>query len=311
VTRYLLFRLADAIPTILLVLTLVFIAMRILPGDPAIAALGDNATAEQLQLFRERMGLNAPLWQQYINFVIGTLSLDFGRSVMTDQPVLGLIAYNLPYTIELTIVAMIMGVIVGVPFGVWAATHRNGLPDSAMRGFSLFGYAIPDFYLGALLLITFALNLGWFPINGGGTGFIDRMHHVFLPALTLALVKAAFIGRLTRTSLLEVMGRDYVRTARAKGARETRVIYRHGLRNALLPLTTGLGLSMLATLSGSVAIELVFNRPGIGKLLISAIAERDYGVIQGGVVVFAMFVVLINLAMDLIYIVVDPRIRVK
>ena len=137
------------------------------------------------------------------------------------------------------------------------------------------------------------------------------MHHVFLPALTLALVKAAFIGRLTRTSLLEVMGRDYVRTARAKGARETRVIYRHGLRNALLPLTTGLGLSMLATLSGSVAIELVFNRPGIGKLLISAIAERDYGVIQGGVVVFAMFVVLINLAMDLIYIVVDPRIRVK
>ncbi|MBB3562466.1 peptide/nickel transport system permease protein [Rhizobium sp. BK512] len=310
-TRYLLFRLADAIPTILLVLTLVFIAMRILPGDPAIAALGDNATAEQLQLFRERMGLNAPLWQQYINFVIGTLSLDFGRSVMTDQPVLGLIAYNLPYTIELTIVAMIMGVVVGVPFGVWAATHRNGLPDSAMRGFSLFGYAIPDFYLGALLLITFALNLGWFPINGGGTGFIDRMHHVFLPALTLALVKAAFIGRLTRTSLLEVMGRDYVRTARAKGARETRVIYRHGLRNALLPLTTGLGLSMLATLSGSVAIELVFNRPGIGKLLISAIAERDYGVIQGGVVVFAMFVVLINLAMDLIYIVVDPRIRVK
>jgi len=306
-----LFRLADAIPTILLVLTLVFIAMRILPGDPAIAALGDNATAEQLQLFRERMGLNAPLWQQYINFVIGTLSLDFGRSVMTDQPVLGLIAYNLPYTIELTIVAMIMGVVVGVPFGVWAATHRNGLPDSAMRGFSLFGYAIPDFYLGALLLITFALNLGWFPINGGGTGFIDRMHHVFLPALTLALVKAAFIGRLTRTSLLEVMGRDYVRTARAKGARETRVIYRHGLRNALLPLTTGLGLSMLATLSGSVAIELVFNRPGIGKLLISAIAERDYGVIQGGVVVFAMFVVLINLAMDLIYIVVDPRIRVK
>jgi ABC-type dipeptide/oligopeptide/nickel transport system permease component len=311
VTRYLLFRLADAIPTILLVLTLVFIAMRILPGDPAIAALGDNATAEQLQLFRERMGLNAPLWQQYINFVIGTLSLDFGRSAMTDQPVLGLIAYNLPYTIELTIVAMIMGVVVGVPFGVWAATHRNGLPDSAMRGFSLFGYAIPDFYLGALLLITFALNLGWFPINGGGTGFIDRMHHVFLPALTLALVKAAFIGRLTRTSLLEVMGRDYVRTARAKGARETRVIYRHGLRNALLPLTTGLGLSMLATLSGSVAIELVFNRPGIGKLLISAIAERDYGVIQGGVVVFAMFVVLINLAMDLIYIVVDPRIRVK
>jgi peptide/nickel transport system permease protein len=311
VARYLLFRLADAIPTILLVLTLVFIAMRILPGDPAIAALGDMATAEQLQLFRERMGLDAPLWQQYINFVIGVFRLDLGKSLMSNQPVLGLIAYNLPYTIELTLVAVVMGVAVGVPFGVWAATNRNKAPDSAMRGFSLLGYAVPDFYLGALLLITFSLNLGWFPINGGGTGFIDRMHHVFLPALTLALVKAAFIGRLTRTSLLEVLGRDYVRTARAKGARETRVIYRHGLRNALLPLTTGLGLSTLATLSGSVAIELVFNRPGIGKLLINAISERDYAVIQGGVVVFAMFVVVINLLMDLVYIVVDPRIRVK
>ena len=145
---------------------------------------------------------------------------------------------------------MVMGVAAGVPLGVLAATNRNKLPDSGVRVFSLIGYAIPDFYLGALLLIVFALNLGWFPINGGGEGFVDRMHHIFLPALTLALVKAAFIGRLTRTSLLEVLGKDYIRTARAKGAREPRVIYRHGLRNALLPLTTGLGLSLLATLSG-------------------------------------------------------------
>jgi ABC-type dipeptide/oligopeptide/nickel transport system permease component len=309
--RYLLLRLLDAVPTVLLVLTLVFIAMRILPGDPAIAALGDMATADQLAAFREKMGLNAPLWLQYIHFVINACRLDFGQSLMTNQPVLGLIVYNLPYTIELTLVAMIMGTVVGVPFGVLAATHRNGAPDSGMRVFSLMGYAVPDFYLGALLLIVFALNLGWFPINGGGTGFIDRLYHDFLPALTLALVKAAFIGRLTRTSLLEVLGKDYVRTARAKGARETRVIYRHGLRNALLPLTTGMGLSLLTTLSGSVAIEMVFNRPGIGKLLINAIAERDYAVIQGGVIVFAMVVVLVNLAMDLLYIVVDPRVRVK
>jgi len=309
--KYLLLRLLDAIPTVFLVLLLVFIAMRILPGDPAVAALGDMATPEQLALFRERMGLNDPLWLQFINFVKGVLTLDFGTSMMSNQSVLGLILYNLPYTIELTIVAMLMGIIMGVPLGVLAATNRNKAPDSAVRGFSLIGYAIPDFYLGALLLITFALNLGWFPINGGGEGFLGRMYHVFLPALTLAFVKAAFIGRLTRTSLLEVLSKDYVRTARAKGAKETRVIYRHGLRNALLPLTTGLGLSMLSTLSGSVAIELVFNRPGIGKLLISAISERDYAVIQGGVVVFAMFVVLINLLMDLLYIVVDPRIRMQ
>jgi ABC-type dipeptide/oligopeptide/nickel transport system permease component len=309
--RYVLIRLLDSIPTILLVLTLVFIAMRILPGDPAIAALGDMATAEQLAAFRERMGLNAPLWVQYLEFVRNMLTLDFGRSLINGREVIDLIVYNLPYTIELTIASVFLGVIVGVPFGVWAATNPNAPPDAALRGFSLVGYAVPDFYLGALLLITFALNLGWFPINGGGEGFVDRMYHIFLPALTLAFIKAAFLGRLTRTALLEVLGKDYVRTARAKGAGETRVIYRHGLRNALLPLTTGLGLSTLTALSGSVAIELVFNRPGIGKLLISAIAERDYAVIQAGVTVFALFVVLINLLMDLAYVLVDPRIRVK
>lgn len=309
--RYLLIRLADAIPTIFLVLTLVFIAMRILPGDPALAALGDNALPEQIAEFREKMGLNVPLWQQYFNFLGGVLTLDLGNSLLKNTPVITLIAQNLPYTIELTLVAMSIGIVAGIPLGVVAATNRNKLPDSGVRVFSLIGYAIPDFYLGALLLITFSLNLGWFPINGAGDGFIDRMYHVFLPALTLAFVKAAFLGRLTRTSLLEVFGKDYVRTARAKGAKESRVIYRHGLRNALLPITTGLGLSLLATLSGSVAIELVFNRPGIGRLLISAIAERDYAVIQGGVLVFAMFVVLINLMMDLVYVVVDPRVRVK
>lgn len=309
--RYLLLRLADAIPTIFLVLTLVFIAMRILPGDPALAALGDNALPDQIAEFREKMGLNVPLWQQYLNFLGGVLTLDFGRSLLSNTPVLTLIAQNLPYTIELTLVAMAMGIVAGVPLGVVAATNRNKTPDSGVRVFSLIGYAIPDFYLGALLLITFSLNLGWFPINGAGEGFVDRLYHVFLPALTLAFVKAAFLGRLTRTSLLEVFGRDYIRTARAKGAKENRVIYRHGLRNALLPITTGLGLSLLSTLSGSVAIELVFNRPGIGRLLISAIAERDYAVIQGGVLVFAMFVVLINLMMDLVYVVVDPRVKVQ
>ena len=309
--RNLLMRLLDAVPTVFLVLLLVFFAMRILPGDPALAALGDMATPQQLAILREQMGLNDPLWLQFINFVKGVLTLDFGTSTSNGRAVIDLIAYNLPFTIELTIVAMLMGIIAGVPLGVVAATNRNKWPDASVRVFSLIGYAIPDFYLGALLLIVFALNLGWFPINGGGVGFADRMYHAFLPALTLALVKAAFIGRLTRTSLLEVLGKDFIRTAKAKGAKDSRIIYRHGLRNALLPITTGLGLSLLATLSGSVAIEMVFNRPGVGKLLVNAIAERDYAVIQGGVVVFAMFVVVINLIMDLVYIVVDPRIRVQ
>lgn len=304
-------RLVDAVPTVLLVLTLVFVALRLLPGDPALVVLGEYATQDQLALFRRQMGLDVPLWQQYFAFLRNMLMLDFGTSLVNQTPVIQLIRENLPYTIELTLVATGMGLVFGIPLGVAAAVNRNRWQDRSARVFSLVGYAIPDFYLGALLLIVFALNLGWFPINGGGAGFWDRMYHVFLPALTLAMVKTAFIGRLTRTSMLEVLGRDYVRTARAKGAREPRVIYRHGLRNALLPVTTGLGLSLLATLSGSVAIELVFNRPGIGEVLISAIAKRDYPVIQAGVVVFAFFVVAVNLLVDLAYAVVDPRIRVK
>jgi peptide/nickel transport system permease protein len=309
--QFLLRRLFDAAPTVLLVLTLVFVAMRILPGDPALAALGDNALPEQLAAFREQFGLNKPLWRQYLDFLAGVLTFDLGRSLLHNQPVVSLLAHALPYTVELTIVATFIGVAIGVPLGVLAATRRNKLPDSGVRLFSLVGYAVPDFYLGALLLIVFSLNLGLFPISGGGVGFWDRMHHIMLPAITLAFLKAAFIGKLTRTSLLEVFGKDYVRTARAKGAREGRVIYRHALRNALLPLTTGLGISLLATLSGSVAVELVFNRPGLGTLLIGAISERDYAVIQGGIIVFALLVVFVNLLIDLLYIAVDPRLRVQ
>lgn len=309
--RYLLSRLLDAIPTVFLVLTLVFIAMRILPGDPALAVLGASADDGQLEVFRERMGLNDPLWLQYVKFLGDAVRLDFGRSLMSNVPISRLIANNLPHTIYLTLTSVVMGLVLGIPLGVYAATQRNKPPDSGLRLYSLIGYAIPDFYLAAVLLVVFSLNLGWFPINGEGQGFWDGLHHIFLPALTLAMLKSAFLGRLTRTSLLEVLGRDYVRTARAKGAREKRVIYRHGLRNAMLPLSTGIGISILATLSGSVAIELVFNRPGIGRLLIDAIAQRDYPVIQAGVTMFALFVILVNLAMDIVYVFVDPRIRMK
>jgi ABC-type dipeptide/oligopeptide/nickel transport system permease component len=304
-------KLLDAIPTVLLVLTLVFVALRILPGDPAVVALGDYATPEQLALFRQQTGLDAPLWQQYLVFLWNVARFDFGTSLISHQPVLQTIGENLPYTIELTLAATIIGTLLGLPFGVIAAVRRNRWPDTGMRIFSLVGYAIPDFYLGALLLIAFALNLGWFPINGGGDGFVDGLYHLVLPAVTLAMVKIAFLGRLTRTSLLEVLSKDYIRTARAKGASRHAIVYKHGLRNALLPVITGLGLSVLATFSGSVAVELVFNRPGIGAILINAISERDYPLIQGGVVIFALSVVLVNFLVDIAYVLVDPRIRGK
>ncbi|PRX04702.1 UNVERIFIED_ORG: peptide/nickel transport system permease protein [Martelella mediterranea] len=309
--RYFMLRVLDAVPTVFLVLTLVFLALRILPGDPAVAILGDMAQPEALAAFRERFGLNDPLPVQYWSFVTDMLTLDLGASLASGHAVSELILTNLGYTLELTVAAVLIGVLLGVPAGVMAAVNRNRAPDNGFRLFSLLGYAIPDFYLGALLLIVFSLGLGWFPISGAGEGFLDRLHHLVLPAVTLALIKIAFIGRLTRTSLLEMLGRDFVRTARSKGARERRVIYRHALRNALLPLSTGLGLSLLSTLSGAVAVEMVFNRPGLGRLLITAITERDYPVVQAGVIMFAAFVVIVNLLMELVYVLIDPRLRVQ
>jgi peptide/nickel transport system permease protein len=309
--KYIGIRILDAVPTVVLVLSLVFIALRLLPGDPAQVVLGDNATAAQLALFRHQMGLDIPLWRQYLTFMYNVATLHFGTSLINNVPIGQLLAVNLPYTIQLTIAATVVGVALGIPLGVASARHRGQAIDDATRVFALLGYAIPDFYLGAIFLIYLSLDVGLFPINGTGTGFFDQMHHLVLPALTLGLVKAAFLSRLTRSSLLDVLSKDYVRTARAKGARERRVIYRHALRNALLPVITGLGLSILATLSGSVAIELVFGRPGIGNMLIGAVETRDYPVVQAGIIVFSLFVVLVNLVVDLVAIAVDPRIRAR
>ena len=309
--RYVVLRIVDAVPTLLLVLTLVFLALRLLPGDPALVALGQNATADQLVLFRAKLGLDAPLWQQYVTFILNVVRLHFGTSYMNNAPIGTLLMDNLPYTVELAVAATILGVLIGMPLGVVSAIRLGHAIDYGARMFALLGFTVPDFYLGALLLIGLSLNLGLFPINGGGDGgVVDNLYHLVLPALTLGLIMAAFVSRLTRSTLLEVLGRDYVRTARAKGAREPRVIYRHALRNALLPVATGLGLSILSTLSGSVAIEVIFGRPGLGSMLINGIETRDYPVIQADLIVFSIFVVLVNLVMDLLNVFIDPRIRV-
>ena len=303
-------RIVDAIPTMLLVLTLVFLALRLLPGDPALVALGDNATPDQLALFRAKLGLDVPLWQQYITFILNVVRLHFGNSYMNSAPIGELLQENLPYTIELAAAATVVGVFIGMPLGVISATRRGRAADYGSRLFALLGFAVPDFYLGALFLIFLSLDLGLFPINGGGEGIIDNLWHLILPALTLGMIMAAFISRLTRSTLLEVLARDYVRTARAKGAREPRVIFRHALRNALLPVATGLSLSILSTLSGSVAIEVIFGRPGLGSMLINGIETRDYPIIQADLIVFSLFVVIVNLVMDLLNVLIDPRIRV-
>lgn len=307
--RFVIRRLIDAVPTALLVLTLVFLAMRLLPGDPALAVLGDFAGEAEIAKLRERMGLNAPLWQQYLQFLGNTVQGDFGRSLVNNVPIGALLARHLPYTIELTIAATLIGMAIGIPIGILSAVRRNAVIDYVARLFALTGFSVPDFYLGSILLIVFALWLGWFPIMGGGEGFVDGLYHLFLPALTLGLIKAAFITRLTRSAMLEVLRRDYIRTARSKGIRESLVLYKHALRNAMIPVATGLGIYTLSTLSGSIAIELVFSRPGLGQLLIGAVSSRDYPMIQAGLVVFSLFVVVVNMATDLLCAAIDPRIR--
>ena len=307
--RYIIGRLIDAIPTALFVLTLVFLAMRLLPSDPATAVLGDVAGPEQIAALREKLGLNEPLWRQYLDFLVNTVQGDFGRSLVNNVPIGKLLAKHLPYTIELTVAATIIGVVIGIPIGILSAIRRNKPIDYIARIFALTGFSVPDFYFGAILLIVFSLGLGWFPIMGGGETFAERLYYLVLPSMTLGLIKAAFVTRLTRSALLEVLRRDYVRTARSKGIPEWLVLYKHALRNALIPVTTGLGIYTLATLGGSIAIELVFSRPGLGQLLIGAISSRDYAMVQAGLVVFSLFVVLVNLVTDLLYAVIDPRIR--
>jgi peptide/nickel transport system permease protein len=275
---YLAQRAVDAALTVWLVLTLVFFAMRVLPGDPAVAALGDQATADQLAAFRAAMGLNAPLITQYGHFLWDMLRLDFGRSFRTDESIGGLLAAALPYTLQLAGAALVVGAALGIPAGVVAATQRGRAADYLARGLSLIGLCMPEFYLGALLLIVFALRLDLFPIMGGGTGPLDRLHHLVLPAVTLGLVMAAFTARLTRASLLEVLKRDFIRTARAAGLPERSVIWHSALRNALIPVVTGFGIYILTMLSGSISIELVFARPGLGTTLVSGILARDYPV---------------------------------
>ena len=302
-------RAIDAALTVWLVLTLVFFAMRVLPGDPAIAALGDQATSDQLDAFRALMGLNDPLGVQYLRFLWEMLRLDFGQSFRTTEPIGGLLAAALPFTLELATAALLVGAVIGVPAGVVAATQRGKAADYVARVLSLIGLCMPEFYLGALLLIVFALRLDLFPIMGGGGAPLDRLHHLVLPALTLGLVMAAFTARLTRSSLLEVLKRDFIHTARATGIAERSVIWHSALRNALIPVVTGFGLYILTMLSGSISIELVFARPGLGTMLVSGILARDYPVVQAGLVVFAFFVVAVNLAMDLLYAAIDPRIR--
>jgi ABC-type dipeptide/oligopeptide/nickel transport system permease component len=304
-------RLLLAIPTMLVVITVIFFSVRGLGGDPAIAILGDRATPQALETLRERLGLNMPLWRQYTSFLWNLVHGDLGRDLRTDQPVAELFKRAVPYTIDLAIWATVIGILIGVPTGILAALKWNTPLDFVGRFVGILGFSFPTFYLSIILLFIFSLTLKWFPMIGGGefSNLADRAYHLFLPALSLGLIKSAFVMRLTRSSMLNVLHEDYVTTARSKGLREAIVIYKHALRNSLIPVVTMIALYLAVTIGGSIEVEIVFNRPGLGKFLIGAIQERNYPVIQSGLIILAMLVVIVNLITDLSYALIDPRIK--
>jgi ABC-type dipeptide/oligopeptide/nickel transport system permease component len=308
--RYLATRLVLAIPTFLAVLTLVFFIIRVIPGDPATAALGDYASEEAVERMRERMGLNAPLYVQYFRFLADLARGNLGVSLITGNSINEQVIKVLPYTLELTLSAVLVGTILGVPIGIYTAVRRNSISDYLGRIFSLAGLSVPAFYLGILIMVLFALKFKLFPAVGGGdlSDWRDNLSHLVLPALTLGLIMTASVTRLTRSAMLNVLQEDYVRTARSKGLAERVTILRHALRAALVPIVSIVGIWTANLIADSVLTETVFARPGLGKMLVGAILQRDYTALQSVMVVYTAFIVIVNLITDLIYSLVDPRI---
>ncbi len=309
--RLILRRLLLAIPTLIIVITIIFIIVRVIPGDPAQAALGDQASAEAVTALRDELGLNKSLWGQYVDYMGGLLQGDLGKSLITRNSAWEQIRFVLPYTIELTIASIILALVLGVPTGVITAIKRNTWIDYVGRILSLIGLSAPAFYIGILLIYFFSANLGWFPAIGAGTFSEpgDNLKALVLPAITLGLVETAYVARMTRSVMLNVLSEDYVRTARAKGLTERTVMAKHALRAGLVPIVSLVGLFTIGLIGSSVLTEEVFGRPGLGKLMIGATKQRDYTLLQAIMVVYALIIVIVNIVVDLVYTMVDPRVR--
>jgi ABC-type dipeptide/oligopeptide/nickel transport system permease component len=332
--KYVVRRLLVAVPMLLGAMSIVFFAMRILPGDPCVAMMGDQATTDALSDCTKNLGLNRPLAVQYVDYLWRSAQLDFGQSLRQGYPVSEYIARMFPHTLVLVLASAVVAALVGIPIGILSALkRRNPLIDYPLRIIALLGLSMPVFWLGILLLIVFSLRLDVFPLIGGGdldgvihmikTGEVftsprdflaavgDVMYHLALPAFALGFTLAAYVSRLSRSAMLEVISQDYIRTARAKGQAERAVVYKHAFRNMMVPLLTIIGLFVAVALTGTVLTETVFTRPGLGKMLVDAIGARDYPLAQGAITVFTMIIITVNLAVDMLYAVVDPRITYR
>jgi peptide/nickel transport system permease protein len=301
---YILKRVLQMIPTLIGVSILCFVIIHSVPGDPANLIAGVDATAEEIQIVKERLGLDRPLYEQYGSYVWNLLQGDMGTSLRSDRPVAEEIMARFPNTIMLTLLSIVIMVIVGLFAGIISATRPNSLRDNATMMFSLFGISMPVFWSGIMLILVFSYYLQWLP-SGGSTQF----KHYILPALALGLSSSAVLARLTRSSVLEVIHQDFIRTARAKGVKEKLVIYKHTLKNSLIPIITIIGLEFGHLLGGAVLTETVFSMNGLGRYIIQSIQFRDYPAIQGSILFVAAIFVIVNLVVDLCYGAVDPRIR--
>jgi peptide/nickel transport system permease protein len=302
--RYLSLRVLYTVPVVWLVVSIVFLLIHLVPGDPILQMLGEGAPATDVQAARHAYGLDVPLGEQYIHYWKGVLHGDLGLSVRLNQSVSSLIVQRYPYTLQLTLAALFVAIVLSIPAGVHSARRRNRWDDRLLSVVSLFGLSFPNFALGPVLILLFAIKLGWLPVSGSGT-----FANLVLPAVTMGGALAAILTRMVRTSMLEELSHDYIRTARAKGLPERTVVYRHALRNAMIPIITVLGLQFGALLAGAIVTETIFSWPGLGRLTIQAIGNRDYYLVQGCILAIGLTYVAVNFLTDLLYSVANPRIR--
>ncbi|MGA8940039.1 MAG: ABC transporter permease [Acidobacteriaceae bacterium] len=307
--RRILWRVVTTLPVLWVVVTVVFLMIHLVPGDPIVQMLGDGATAADIAGLRHAYGLDVPLGTQYVRYWRGLLHGNLGQSLRLHDSVLHLILQRYPYTLALTLAATLIGVGLAIPAGVAAARRANRLTDHAVGFASLVGLSFPNFALGPILILVFSIDLAMLPVSGAGVGPWDFVRHLVLPAITLGSGLAAILTRMVRTSMLEELGQDYIRTARAKGLSENVVVYRHALRNALNPVLTVIGLQFGSLLAGAIVTETIFGWPGLGRLTLSAISNRDYALVQGCILAIGLSYVLVNLLTDSVYALADPRMR--
>jgi len=311
-TSFLLKRTFIFLLTLILVSIVIFAVLMVIPSDPAQIILGIHATPETLQGLRHQLGLDRPVMLQYLGYMKNLVMGDLGRSITYDIPISSLIFSRLLVTVPLAVLSMIFAILISIPMGIYSSLHRNRIGDYGIMAFSQIGLAVPAFWAGILLILLFAVTLHWLPAGGFQPWQVDPMRtlrSLFLPALSLGLVRAAVLTRMTRSSMLEVLGEDYIRTARSKGLPKRMVVYKHAFRNAIVPVVTIVGLQAGDLLAGAIIIEMVFHLPGVGRLVFEAIGQRDLPVIQGVVLLIAMMIVVINFVIDISYRYLDPRIR--